>query len=66
MNSERMELIREFRKAEVVPPVEYTLNNDDIDLILRQVYTDREEAKKLLIRFNGDCVKVIIHILENN
>ena len=59
-----MELIRNFRKVDKKPEPKYILNNDDIDFILKQVFTNRDEAEKLLIKYNGDCVKVILEILN--
>ena len=59
-----MDLIRNFCKVDKKPEPKYILNNDDIDLILKQVFTDRDEAEKLLIKYNGDCVKVILEILK--
>jgi len=64
MDIERMDLIRNFCKVDKKPEPKYILNNDDIDLILKQVFTDRDEAEKLLIKYNGDCVKVILEILK--
>jgi len=64
MDIERMELIRNFCKVDKKPEPKYILNNDDVDLILKQVFTDRDEAEKLLIKYNGDCVKVILEILN--
>ena len=63
---DRQELIRNYKMVEKKQDVKYILNKDDVELILKQVHTNIEQVEELLIKYNGDIVKVIIHIFEEN
>jgi NACalpha-BTF3-like transcription factor len=61
MNSDKLNFIRNLYKEEKEIET-YQIQEEDIQIILKQVETTRELAEKELKENNGDIVKSIINI----
>lgn len=63
MDSDKLNFIRNLYKEDK-PIIKYELNQEDVNIILKQVDTTREIAEKQLKDNNGDIVKSIINIFN--
>lgn len=63
MDSDKLNFIRNLYKEDK-PIIKYELNQEDVNIILKQVETTRELAEKQLKDNNGDIVKSIINIFN--
>jgi NACalpha-BTF3-like transcription factor len=63
MDSDKLNIIRNLYKEDK-PIIKYELNQEDVNIILKQVETTREIAQKQLKDNNGDIVKSIINIFN--
>ncbi len=61
MDSDKLNFIRNLYKPDKEIK-KYELNQEDVDIILRQVETTQERAEEELKTNNGDIVKSIINI----
>ena len=61
MQSDKLNFIRNLYKPDKEIK-KYELNQEDVDIILRQVQTTQERAEEELKTNNGDIVKSIINI----
>ncbi len=64
MDSDKLNFIRNLYKEEKEIK-KYELNQDDVNLILKQVETTQERAEKELKENNGDIFKSIINIFAD-
>ena len=58
----KSELIKKYQQPEPKPVIKYKITEEDINIVLKQVQTTKENAKDKLLEFNGDIVKTIINI----
>lgn len=63
MDSDKLNFIRNLYKEDK-PIIKYELNQEDVDIILKQVDTTKDIAEKHLKDNNGDIVKSIINIFN--
>lgn len=63
MDSDKLNFIRNLYKEEKEIET-YQIQEEDIQLILKQVETTRKQAEKELKRNNGDIVQSIINIIQ--
>ena len=63
MDSDKLNFIRNLYKEDK-PIIKYELNQEDVNIILKQVETTKEIAEKQLKNNNGDIVKSIIDIFN--